>query len=97
MFWFWKPLTLETTEMIVMGVRHDKPVKVSLWAVMQRINRLLAAKGQQLRKARESYRSEMGMYYISDDDRNVIPQHHVDVTALAQQLGVLKSWERVEA
>jgi hypothetical protein len=71
---------------------------VTLRAVMQRINRKLAASGQKLKTAR-SPRTEqsVGRFFVVDEDRNWIVEQRVDPEALARRLEVLAQWEEVDS
>lgn len=68
---------------------------VTLRALTQRINRRLAQDGRQLRAARGGS-SDLGAYYIVDPDRGSVVTGNVDPEKLGRELGVLKSWERLD-
>lgn len=71
-------------------------VPVSMWALMQRLNRTLAKEGEVLKKLRGArYRDELGSYYIVNLARNGIEATDVDPVALGRELGVLAAWEAV--
>jgi len=68
---------------------------VSQAALIQRINRKLAADGERLRTLRgDRWRGELGEYYLVND-RNCIVGKHVDTERLACELGLLKASEQV--
>ncbi len=72
-------------------------VKVTRRAAIQRINRKLKPDMEQLCAARgERAQLDLGDYYVVDFQRNAVMQMHVDVEAMARQLGVLKEWEQVD-
>jgi hypothetical protein len=76
--------------------KQPERVPVSMRALVQRINRKLAADGELLKKARsEATRQEAGDYFIIDVNRNMLMAKYVDPEALGRELGVLKQWERV--
>ena len=65
---------------------------VTLRAVIQRINRKLAADGLVLKAARGR---RGGSHYLLDTKRNVITRLDQDVEAYARKLGVLAAWEEL--
>jgi hypothetical protein len=67
---------------------------ISVLAVIRRINRKLAAKGQILKKARRPWVKPM-RYYIVDLSGNVMDAD-IDPLELARKLGVLKEGKDVE-
>lgn len=69
-------------------------VKVSMRALMQRINRKLRP-DEQLRRGRGEHRGNVGEFYIIDYRINAIQQPDVDPEVLGRKLGVLKNWEEV--
>ena len=73
-----------------------KKKAVGMWAVIRRINRELAAKGEILKGARRGLRMRLdcGNYYILDSNMNAVSRD-VDPEKLARKLGVLKNWEEV--
>jgi hypothetical protein len=72
-------------------------VAVSKRALVQRINRKLAERGEKLVAARGSRaRADVGAYYIIDVNRNVLLWRHVALEAKGRDLGVLQPWERLE-
>jgi hypothetical protein len=69
-----------------------KKVRVSLRALIQRINRQLAKEDEKLCKARV-WNTDTGDYYVVDLNRNVIVGQHVDPEVWGRELGVLHPWE----
>jgi hypothetical protein len=70
---------------------------VSFRALMQRINRSLAKKEQQLYRARGGREREaLGDYYVVSLSGNAVVADHVDPKAFGRELGVLEAWESVE-
>ena len=59
-------------------------------ALMARINRALSKRGdgERLRKARPRWANEFGEYYIHNGRYNAIFDRHLDLEAVAQELGV---------
>jgi hypothetical protein len=73
-----------------------KKKTISIGAVIQRINRKLAAKGQILMATRKMKMTQhFGDYYILDLSGNVIDTH-IDPEELARKLRVLKEGEKVK-
>lgn len=71
-------------------------IRVTLRAVIARINRALAHGREVLRTTRgERSRHELGDHYILDWNYNLITHTHVDPETLARDLGVLKPYEVV--
>lgn len=71
-----------------------RTVPVTTRATIQRINRKLAPDYQRLRVTRgERWRGELGDFFVVDEFHNTIAQTHVDVEALAKDMGVLRAWE----
>lgn len=69
-------------------------VPVTTRALIQRINRKLAAQYEQLKTTRgERWRNDIGNHYIVDVFHNRIIYTHVDVEAQAKELGVIAAWE----
>jgi hypothetical protein len=68
---------------------------VTAEVLVKRINRRLRPDGQMLRRARR-WTVDTGAFYLIDADRNFFLQGHVDVAALARELGVLYAGEEVE-
>lgn len=77
-------------------MKQGKTVPVSARALLQRINRKLAADGERLKATRgESARQELGNYYVIDTNRNAVLHKDVDVEEFGRKCGVLAAWERV--
>jgi hypothetical protein len=65
-------------------------------ALRQRVARRLREQGQRLRRARGRVGPDtLGQYYITDWQAQTITADHVDLVALAQELGVLHPLEEV--
>jgi hypothetical protein len=81
----------------VTKAKKAEAVPVTVRAIVQRINRALAKKGEQLRASRgDQARTELGDYYVIDLHRNTLVLYRVNLDALGRKLGVLRPWERVE-
>jgi hypothetical protein len=71
-------------------------VQMSLRAVLGRINRRLRQAGEHLYTNRaDREQSTLGHYYIVNLRENRIARTHVDVEALAREMGLLKPWEEI--
>jgi hypothetical protein len=71
-------------------------VPVTMRALLQRINRKVAAQGEQLKKTRSSrWRNELGDFFTISTGRNVITARHVNPEKYGRELGVLEPWESV--
>jgi hypothetical protein len=70
-------------------------VRVSTRALIQRINRKLAAQDEALRVSRDRWqeRENLGEFYIVNTRLNGVVHKHVDIDALGHELGVLQRWE----
>jgi hypothetical protein len=69
-------------------------VPVTARALTQRLNRLLASKGRELKKTRgQPAIAELGSYYVRGG--NAVISHHVDLEALGRELGALAGHERL--
>lgn len=69
---------------------------VSERAVWQRISRKLAAKGRILRNRASRLQGDpRGDFYLVDLKRNFVLQEHVDLAEFAEELGVLKRYEKI--
>jgi hypothetical protein len=66
-------------------------------ALVVRVNRVLAHRGQRLRLRSSAGRSLVGASYRVDLARNLIIDDHVDIATLARELGVLAEGEIVAA
>ena len=71
-------------------------VPITMRALVQRINRALP-RSKRLKIARDDKRELLGNYYIVDANFGAVVQMHVDVEALARELGCLERWEKVDA
>jgi hypothetical protein len=71
---------------------------VSERALLARIGRALRKDGQAIRKNRSSTTDNiggLGAYYVVDEQRGSIAATHVEIEALAREIGVMKSWEEL--
>lgn len=69
---------------------------VSERAVIARINRKLAQNDEVLHKSRsERARFDLGEFYTVNTRHNVMGETHVDLAALARELGALRGWEEI--
>jgi hypothetical protein len=69
---------------------------VSERALIQRINRKLAADDEKLKKLRSKrWRSAMGTYFIINVRGNFVNTKHVEIEAYGRELGVLTDWEEL--
>jgi hypothetical protein len=70
-------------------------VRVSTRALIQRINRKLAAQDEALRVSRDRWqeRLNLGEYYIVNTRINGVVHKDVDIDALGHELGALRRWE----
>jgi hypothetical protein len=65
-------------------------------ALSQRINRVLADRGEILKKARGQHAVEdCGDWFVLDTRRNAVANKHVDPKALGATLGLIKPFEVV--
>lgn len=72
-------------------------VPITHRALVQRINRVLAKEGEQLKSYRGGkWDSDLGRYYIIDLNRNVLVRGDVDLEALGRKLKVLAEYEAIE-
>jgi hypothetical protein len=73
-------------------------VPVSYRALYQRVDRVLAKKGQRLRVYRGGSKAGewLGDLFIVDTNLNVPVEGDVDLEALGKELGVLEPFERFE-
>jgi hypothetical protein len=73
---------------------NRQTVPVTTRALVQRINRKLAADHEKLKVTRgQRLRDEVGDFYIVNLFHNRIVCTDVDVEAQAKELGVMKAWE----
>ena len=70
---------------------------ISHHALMQRVNRVLRAKGQEIRKPKGVTREALGEYFIIDTEQGRVVRANVDLASEALRLGVLQSWEEAAA
>ena len=68
-------------------------------AVKRRLNRLLADKGECLRKCPSSSPclSKLGNYYIAEIDTKSVIRTDIDLESLAREEGAMKSGEAITA
>ena len=81
-----------------MSVEHsptDSPIPVTEVALVQRVNRQLTKEGQVLRLTTKRWVSDLGYYYILDPFTNAVVAYHVELEALAREMGVLRDGERL--
>jgi hypothetical protein len=75
-------------------LKRVRAVPVTVRALSQRINRLLASKGQELKRTRGVPAiAELGAYYVRGG--NAVVSHHIDLEALGRELGALADHERL--
>lgn len=73
-----------------------KKLGVTTRAIIQRINRKLAAEDEVLKVARgANLEQQVGRFYIINYRMNAVMHHDVDPEALGRDLGVLKAWEKM--
>jgi hypothetical protein len=78
------------------GTPRTGKVPVSLRAVIQRLNRKLAADDEVLKKARgQRWQSDLGDYYIVNANNNMLVGGHINPEEEARERGVLKPYEEV--
>jgi len=71
-------------------------VLVTTRAIVQRINRKLAADGyRRLKQSRGRPWKYLDHDVVVDGSRNCVERTHVDPEEFAKELGVLKPWEEV--
>ncbi|GEA58909.1 hypothetical protein [Vibrio comitans] len=72
-------------------------MKIAIRALEARVNRALNKEGLELRKSHPQSRwiVENGRYYVVDQFRNAIEAHHVDIEAMARDLGKLANGDEV--
>jgi len=73
---------------------------VTTRAIVQRINRKLAADGyRRLKQSRgrpwKYLDRDVGKWFLVDGSRNRVERTHVNPEEFAKELGVLQPWERV--
>jgi len=74
--------------------KRVRGVPVTVRALTQRLNRLLAADGKELKKTRGAPAIDaLGAYYVVGN--NSVLSHHVDLEALGRETGALEAYERL--
>lgn len=72
-------------------------MKLSMAAVIGRINRALRSQNSKLRRSRGRYlKSFWGDYYVWDIGRHRALETRVDPVRLAREMNLVRSWEQVE-
>lgn len=72
-------------------------VPITQRALIQRINRVLARDGQQLKAYRGGkWESDLGRYYIVDLNRNRLLRGDVELDDLGRELDVIAGYEKLE-
>jgi len=75
---------------------QTQKISISMRALIQRINRVLAKDNEVLKKSRSSRTSlSVGEYFVLDIMKNFISRTQVDPEQLGRKLGVLKLYEEV--
>lgn len=78
-------------------MKKGKVAPVSTRALIQRINRKLAAQGEILKVTRgDKAMAELGQYFIVDIARNCMVRHDVDLEECGRKVEALAPWERLE-
>jgi hypothetical protein len=78
--------------------KQAQRVPVTLRALAQRINRVLAKRDEQLKTTRGGRaRVDLGDHYVIDVARNFVIAKGVDLETWGRELGVLQPWEEVVA
>lgn len=70
-------------------------VPVTERALLQRLNRKLAADGQAVRSARGEAAKHMGRFFTLDWRQTAVTGTNVDIEELGRELEVLQPWERL--
>jgi hypothetical protein len=79
-----------------MTAKKAEVVPVSTRGLYQRINRVLSGRGELLRATRgESFRRNMGDFYIVSLKTNALVKKSVDIEKLGRELKVLQPWEGI--
>jgi hypothetical protein len=77
--------------------KKQTKVPVSERALVQRLNRSLAADGMQLKKTVGARAfASLGDYYVIDIARNFVVEKELDIEALGRKRKVLAEWELLE-
>lgn len=73
---------------------ENAPVPITAAAIMKRINRKLAQRGELLKKCQAGSRwyDELGPYFVVARDNGVIARK-LDLATCARSLGCLEAWE----
>jgi hypothetical protein len=74
---------------------HPSTVELTNSALFQRTKRCLAKDRRALKRARPAARVDLGSFYVVDLRTNRVAQTHVDLMALARELGLVQPWEGV--
>jgi hypothetical protein len=79
---------------------EQRKVPVTMRAIVQRINRKLAADGyRRLKQSRgrpwKYLDCNVGKWFLVDGSRNHVERTNVDAEKFAKELSVLKPWEKV--
>ena len=71
---------------------------ITMRALIQRINRVLIKDYEVLHKSRDNSKwfTDMGDYYIVDENKNTITASHINPVKLGKELGVIKPYETVK-
>jgi hypothetical protein len=79
-----------------MSERQNIPVPISAAALMKRINRKLAKRGEILKKCQTGSRwyAELGPYYVVATDNGVIARK-LELATCARSLKVIEAWEEL--
>jgi hypothetical protein len=78
--------------------KNDVKVPVTKRALLQRVNRKLAAEGRRVKAARgPSAVAEVGAFYLMNGrpGHEYVFERDVDLEAMARKLGVLGAWEEL--
>ena len=76
------------------SVKRVRAVPVTRRALYQRVNRLLARQGRELKRTRGVPAIEaLGAYYVRGG--NAVVSHHVDLETFGRELGALADCERL--
>ena len=74
---------------------RTRRIPVSQRAIMQRINRRLEGFEKLKKNRSQQWHADLGVYYIVDENLNVLVDKHVDLEKLARKLGAIKAWETI--
>ena len=90
----------QTRSIAETGTERQETVPVTTRAIVQRINRKLAADGyRRLKQSRgrpwKYLDRDVGKWFLVDGSRNRVERTHVNPEEFAKELGVLQPWERV--